>query len=453
MGHESNRKFVGDLSARTWALILFGGALAAVLIAAGGALAANKDLIVSVTASPNAMDNSTVDFNVTATNAGNSTAGPVTVQLYIDGIGVGPLLNYGNIGANSSDWQAENTTMFCGWHTINATVDPSDQVPEDNETNNNFTFLLKVGPYVNFTWALSGPLGDNNLSLNASQSHGCEPLTFDWTLDSIAKSGVAVDYNPPAGTLPLTLVATPADVTLATTITTSIVVPNLEPSLTVTLANATIKTLTPLQLSIDAVDQDGAIDSYFVEFGDGNTTFSLGAVASYLYHRSGTFTVHVRVTDNLGATNETNVTVTVANQAPSVNLAYDFWVANVGDSVPFDASGSSDPEGGGLTYTWEFGDGSTGSGPTVNHTFTAPGSYKVNVTVTDSTGASTTRTETVTILGGSTGGPDIVLWGSLLLLIILALIVTLYLLSRRRKDEGPKPPVPPQDSSGKPPSG
>ncbi|WP_255589371.1 GDSL-type esterase/lipase family protein [Cellulomonas sp. PS-H5] len=52
----------------------------------------------------------------------------------------------------------------------------------------------------------------------------------------------------------------------------------------------------------------------------------------------------------------------------------------------FDASGSTDPDGRIVDYRWEFGDGTTASGPVVTHTF-APGTYDVTLVVTDDAGA------------------------------------------------------------------
>jgi PKD repeat protein len=58
-----------------------------------------------------------------------------------------------------------------------------------------------------------------------------------------------------------------------------------------------------------------------------------------------------------------------------------------GASSSFDASQSMDPNGASLTYTWDFGDGATGSGATVNHVYATPGEYLVTLTLTDSLGA------------------------------------------------------------------
>jgi len=53
---------------------------------------------------------------------------------------------------------------------------------------------------------------------------------------------------------------------------------------------------------------------------------------------------------------------------------------NAGQSVTFNASGSTPPPGGSITaYEWDFGDGQTGTGQTVNHTFAQPGQYTVRL--------------------------------------------------------------------------
>ena len=56
-----------------------------------------------------------------------------------------------------------------------------------------------------------------------------------------------------------------------------------------------------------------------------------------------------------------------------------------------DGAASSDPDGDELTYTWLFGDGETASGVVVAHTFPAPGTYPVVLTVTDEHGAVSQR--------------------------------------------------------------
>jgi PKD repeat protein len=61
------------------------------------------------------------------------------------------------------------------------------------------------------------------------------------------------------------------------------------------------------------------------------------------------------------------------------------------------AAGSSDPDGDALTYLWSFGDGTTGSGATVSHTYTQDGAFTVRLIVRDVRGLADTMTTTATV--------------------------------------------------------
>lgn len=70
--------------------------------------------------------------------------------------------------------------------------------------------------------------------------------------------------------------------------------------------------------------------------------------------------------------------------------------AAAGQDVSFSVS-ASDPNNQALTFAWNFGDGSTGSGATLVHDYTATGNYNATVTVTNTSQASVSASLTVNV--------------------------------------------------------
>jgi len=66
-------------------------------------------------------------------------------------------------------------------------------------------------------------------------------------------------------------------------------------------------------------------------------------------------------------------------------------------NVAFSSAGSNDPDGSIVTYLWDFGDGTNGTGANPSHLYTSIGTYNVILTVTDNSGDSDTASVTVTV--------------------------------------------------------
>ena len=71
-------------------------------------------------------------------------------------------------------------------------------------------------------------------------------------------------------------------------------------------------------------------------------------------------------------------------------------------SCNFDGSGSTALAN--AAYSWDFGDGGTGSGKTASHTYAADGTYQVKLTVSDANG-SNSQTQSVTVSAAPPPGP------------------------------------------------
>jgi len=150
-------------------------------------------------------------------------------------------------------------------------------------------------------------------------------------------------------------------------------------------------------------DPEGDALTYQWNFGEpssGTNNTSTAQSPSHTYAAAGSFHVTLTVTDANGAASgvaDSLVTVSAgaANQPPTAS----FTVTCNGEDCTF-TDGSSDPEGGALTYDWDFGDGSahgTDQSPAHTYTVTAVTPFTVTLIVTDDQGATGTTSQSITV--------------------------------------------------------
>lgn len=97
----------------------------------------------------------------------------------------------------------------------------------------------------------------------------------------------------------------------------------------------------------------------------------------------GSYPVTFSVSDGLLSDSEgITITITADNHPPVADPGGPYTGAT-GQAISLNGSASSDPDGDNLTYAWDFGDNSSGSGAIVSHTYAAAGQYLATLTVTD----------------------------------------------------------------------
>jgi PKD repeat protein len=131
---------------------------------------------------------------------------------------------------------------------------------------------------------------------------------------------------------------------------------------------------------------EGSNVSYRWDFGDGEK--GDGAKVSHTYKQGGKYQVKLVVDDGKGTNCSTadDSAIIIANTRPTAVLA-SVPKSSIGKQVLFDATGSSDPDGDSLKYTWDFGDGTTKAGGVKeSHVYSKGGRYEAMVTVDDGRG-------------------------------------------------------------------
>lgn len=123
------------------------------------------------------------------------------------------------------------------------------------------------------------------------------------------------------------------------------------------------------------------ITSYAWNFGDGST--GSGVAPNHTFTAAGDHDVTLTVTNSQNQTSSVTrtVSVTKVNQAPVASFTASCTLLE----CAVNASGSSDPDGDPLTYSWDFGDGSNGTGITATRTYTTSGPRTITLTVSDGT--------------------------------------------------------------------
>ncbi|MBT7082502.1 MAG: PKD domain-containing protein, partial [Chloroflexi bacterium] len=355
-----------------------------------------------------AFEGGSVSYNVTTAEGGTVTTVlaftkplPASMALYKVDSSLGPLFPPQEIPKSTT--VEPNTWMeLTGTNSISLTL--TDGGPFDLDHAVNGVIVDPVAPATLNTPPVADARQDQVITLgqtvyldgSASFDPDGDQISYIWTVDSAPDGSFAL-INGVTSTIPTFEPDVTGGYTISLVVndgvddsTASIVsvstYQNLPPVAVVTATPLSGDAPLPVNFDVlGSIDSEGGVLSYSWDFGDpasgGDNTSTL-ARPSHVYNSGGIYTAVLTVTDDIGNSDTASVEITalVDNMPPTV--APTATVTGAG-TVQFTAN-ASDPEGGALTYLWDFGDGtsnSTSSDPI--YTYTGQGSYTATLTVSD----------------------------------------------------------------------
>lgn len=226
-------------------------------------------------------------------------------------------------------------------------------------------------------------------SAQLTELDGASPLSFAWDFgDGTTVSGADATHTfatPGEYLVTLTTELTGGEEGCSTLTTVRKVIVNDAP---MALLDGPDSVAAGQAVTYDAsmsMDSDGAITDFAWDFGDG--TRAKGVLAAHTFAQPGVYEVKLTIADDARVGNSEVVatkTVTV-NPAPTAGLIAPPPICPA-VSVPWTVSADPDTE-----VRWMFGDGTTATGATVNHSFARPGLYPVLVMLNDGAGLPNSR--------------------------------------------------------------
>ncbi len=232
------------------------------------------------------------------------------------------------------------------------------------------TYNINLLPYI----VQNGSQGSDQISFWDYEY----PAIFAFQGDSTL---VTPGYHNTADTLSNVDISYAADYAKATIATMAHLGCLIEPieNLAVTGDNQVILTQSA---TLSASTTQGNNINYLWNFGDGSVPVSGGPIIQHTYPAIGTFIATVTATNATSIASATTTVVVAQEIMPEASFTSSSPDA-LGDITTFQNTSM----GGNLSYTWNFGDGSIGTGLNPTHTYATVGSFTVLLTATNSAGS------------------------------------------------------------------
>jgi len=231
------------------------------------------------------------------------------------------------------------------------------------------------------------------------------PLYWGWSFGDGNSSTVQnPSYTyPAAGTYSVTLTATNAAGSNVCTKSSLITVTGIPTDIPVPAFTATpVSGTAPLTVQFDD-ESAGSPTTWNWSFGDGNT--STLEAPSYTYVDDGTYSVTLTETNAMGS-NVTTMTGFIAVGTDTVPEA-DFSASPTGGTAPLVVTFTDTSSGSPTAWTWDFGDGTTGTAENPSHTYSSAGTYSVSLVASNTAGSNMTVQPDYITVSAATVTPEV----------------------------------------------
>jgi len=352
-------------------------------------------------------DTLTVDVFVTNPSAGDQT---LTVSTSADTVAVTSPDYTITPEQGVSDVTAPKVTTSAGGTTTTYSVSLTTSSTGALSADAGSAVYLNLPQGTTYTGA--GDLTEGAESVGTCEGSSTD-VECDLYTDVAAGATLTATFNatdPSPGTYSLGL-STSSDTIVVTS-------PSYSIGLSVKLTATPAEGVAPLETSLIVApdDPDGATVTYSLAFGDGSAVTGTMTAPytpisiSHTYVGAGVYAPAVSVTDAVGQAAKASASVTSIGVVYPTANAGDSQSVVVGTAVTLDGS-RSQPANSITSYQWSFGDGSTGSGATVQHTYNQTGTYIAVLTITDGALVASAQA-TITVIPQPTVGLAVTVTGS-----------------------------------------
>ncbi|MBF0495015.1 MAG: PKD domain-containing protein [Deltaproteobacteria bacterium] len=288
--------------------------------------------------------------------------------------------NFGDSSATSTSSLQNPSHTYSAAGTFTVSLTASNATSSKTVTKSITVTTTGSGPTAAFTCAPSAPKPGQIVQFKDTSTG--KPTTWSWTFGDTSTTSTSTIQNPShiysaAGKYSVSLKVGNAvgTSTYSNSITVGIV-----PVAAFNYSPSAPKTSQTINFSDTST---GNPTSWSWTFGDGMT--SSIQKPNHVYSAAGTYTVTLKAGNALGS-NSVTKTIIVTGIAPTAVFNYTPRAPVHNQKVQFTDASTGTP----TSWSWDFGDKTTGVLPSPGHIYSAAGTFKVTLTVKNAQGTNTT---------------------------------------------------------------